>query len=1029
MPIYLANQNAGLIIRRQPNHFVFEGFELTPPDQIVNSSAGALKRTFPSTAVQVEASKVLDEGFRNPLANFISEMAHSADEYDALKFNLPPQRQSPNPCLITHLLIAFLQATGQAADTIRIHKRTREDAVYCSSLVKLPYQNRSPWRRLALWLLLRVFLQSSLMQHSSTGLQTYKCFMTYFKARILRLAINGDLPSDNIFPLLTNVSRRVLKLDLDEPPLWYETVAKVMNAASGLLQKKWNTVKAREASTAQSELSTVQFSMEASTSLKFSALEKYLRPSSRQSSVSSSSSDSDLSGLHRVRQDHTNLPQLMPPGSEVDSATNIRTIEMEVWVQDHLDKWLASNISRREACEDIANLIETYIETIHTLYQDQPMDQSLAFLTLMELWVALDKCARRQEQLIEQYDVPIPQNLFDALLLPERRQMQRLQAVEDYAAKRKQTTNEELPSILKSPNHPQSFGVRYVDNSLRHQGLRQTAEAHGRKQCEDKRADFRKKKEEYRQLLTCIQQVEHDECLSLKRRNRSKKCFKCRLEIQAEEFTTEVHEWPLPQNDVDIKAILFELDVPKHFARWRDATYAVLVDALSPALRPSRSYGFTALQSYQGLLDLSTPNPRRVKLASLRLRASELHIKSATTENICTSHKRTWSLTDGNSKSLTSEGLHRCDLRDTCTPELPPGSYSGLSFALKDTTHTSNEVISRQHQCPQDLSVHEFYAYGTLRSGHRIQWRNIARQLAIPDLDLKSESVQILISQAVLQAGPRGNRDSEYRESHADLEDPAFCVELLDAMRSLLRSTEGNWQNIQVATTLITLGLRILSMAPNEDLSNRYVDLLRQLRRVLFEWLLTLNREAQSQANEEGEALWKGRVFQCAYECLRTFFADSPLLDRLLNSDGDVEVAITCSILCHDHIQCFAQDADVSRVLEHRLMSISCRMEKVLRRMMVKTCEGQNRAITRLWSDQYRLRTWTPLENGHRSYCHWLTSTTVHDTEDVERVLHYNILKGTLLVDGSPFSKLPTEYMEHPVYEHLFKEVSRLAFW
>src|SRR5215468_4728765 len=39
-------------------------------------------------------------------------------------------------------------------------------------------------------------------------------------------------------------------------------------------------------------------------------------------------------------------------------------------------------------------------------------------------------------------------------------------------------------------------------------------------------------------------------------------CRKCRLETEARDLEIDVHEWPLPENELSAKAVVFELDVP-----------------------------------------------------------------------------------------------------------------------------------------------------------------------------------------------------------------------------------------------------------------------------------------------------------------------------------------------------------------------------------------------------------------------------------------------------------------------------------
>lgn len=89
-------------------------------------------------------------------------------------------------------------------------------------------------------------------------------------------------------------------------------------------------------------------------------------------------------------------------------------------------------------------------------------------------------------------------------------------------------------------------------------------------------------------------------------------------------------------------------------------------------------------------------------------------------------------------RQWTEDTLGRCDVQSICTLQLPLGTYRMLQFALNNTTFTSNEVLAIQSKCPKALNLHDFYAFATLRSGNRLQWRNIARKLVPRVLNFSS---------------------------------------------------------------------------------------------------------------------------------------------------------------------------------------------------------------------------------------------------------------------------------------------------
>jgi hypothetical protein len=137
-----------------------------------------------------------------------------------------------------------------------------------------------------------------------------------------------------------------------------------------------------------------------------------------------------------------------------------------------------------------------------------------------------------------------------------------------------------------------------------------------------------------------------------------------------------------------------------------------------------------------------------------------------------------------------------------CTPPVPVSSpYGKLHSFVSGTHHTSNEVIAAQADCPTELSPHEYMAFAGLRSGPRLQWLNIARELSSPSLSFRREEVHTLITQAAWHLGPLSNG---VREWHTDLGIPSFGWTLLHELEGLLGRIEANWLE---EVTVRTIGM------------------------------------------------------------------------------------------------------------------------------------------------------------------------------------------------------------------------------
>jgi len=118
---------------------------------------------------------------------------------------------------------------------------------------------------------------------------------------------------------------------------------------------------------------------------------------------------------------------------------------------------------------------------------------------------------------------------------------------------------------------------------------------------------------------------------------------------------------------------------------------------------------------------------------------------------------------------------------------------------VSSTQHTPNDIIAAQADCPEEINLHEFIAYSGLRSGPRLQWSNIARELASPSLSFNREEVHALITQAAWQIGPLSNG---VREWHLDLGLSSFGNVLLGELESVLTKIKANWQEDVTVRTI-----------------------------------------------------------------------------------------------------------------------------------------------------------------------------------------------------------------------------------
>lgn len=152
--IYVAQQNAGLLIYRSDTaEVIFEAYEASASSANILASSGPLLWDFPTSAVAIPAETFVDPRFQFQLAVFLEQasvesvkqfapiaMKARADAYES--------RDSVDSSLITHMLMALLEANGRHFFPTKLRKRVRDDVCWNES--------EKPWKRSPLWLTIRV---------------------------------------------------------------------------------------------------------------------------------------------------------------------------------------------------------------------------------------------------------------------------------------------------------------------------------------------------------------------------------------------------------------------------------------------------------------------------------------------------------------------------------------------------------------------------------------------------------------------------------------------------------------------------------------------------------------------------------------------------------------------------------------------------------------------------------------------------------------------------------------------------------
>ncbi|KAK2813760.1 hypothetical protein FQN50_000158 [Emmonsiellopsis sp. PD_5] len=1019
--MHITAQNAGLIIRRLNANYSFELFELSPRSQDVMTTEGRLIRCFPGPGVAIKPDRIADPEFRQTLSDCLVQLdtetlAESIPvAYKAGK-NHAEIRDTVHPRFATEMLVSILQAVGQSSDVTRIYKRTRDDVLLDRTLV--------PWRRSALWLLIRVSLQTTTQEGNDND--DYKSFMVFLMADILHDGWKACLASDILFVMKAKISRRLIKLSHIGQPLWLKHVEEQLLTVESSMADKWTSLETQSVSkSAQENWRSSMGDLLDDTTLRLNTLGPYYR------TICSRDSSPDTRGSFTIKPANrlTYTPNGLPisPTFRDEENTRPQLFELESWIRADLPEWIIDNMDSDYTCGNLEILIDGYWSCASQAYCNCPVDISRMLLMLMRLWIALDRSATKKCPLLLEYQPGFSRMLFAPLLLPKRDDIDELERVERYLETRRLNAKYSCNSTFTF-DRKKSFSVRYFDHSSHHQQLQEKIIAKAQSDKEAKEAEFARMHGEYREL--CRKAVEMD-CDYIQPQyewdepTHNRSCQKCFLEIQARQMDIDIHEWPIPEDTDMLKCVVFNLDVPTYISSWLDTTFALLVDLFSPAEVSMNLEKIYTLNEYRGLSQFKTSTTRRLQLASSVKPVSASHYSLSkklsqcnSSTDVCVRNGMRYEVFETKRNATASSWLYGGDIKSICTLQLPRGSYKKLQYAVDGTDHSSNIAIADQGSCSAALSFHEMYSFCSLRSGYRLQWRNILRELISRVLNFNSKETNLLILAAIWHVGPHAVQNTPFCESHADLEEEDFGLELVDSLRHAVGTIEGNWQNTVAFQTFVAITSRILSSSPIDQVRAECIELLRRARGVAENWMHEINLKFQ-EAQEDKAAELCAVALEVALTCHRTFDVDDDYFGDLIKTPDDIISIIKCYTTIHDRCPNFDSLPNSTKFLVRQFWGLASRLESFLSAKILDDQDGIHLAIGSLWSEYGRGDPFVIGKEGEP----WLTSKTSCDENYSTFSVHYNVLSGELLIDGSPLTALPREYESRDLYIRLFPKL------
>ncbi|KAG8689701.1 hypothetical protein FRC11_001144 [Ceratobasidium sp. 423] len=1017
LAFYIQAQNAGLIIRRQVNHTTFEVFEVQAQTGDVMSVPGKIVRHFPGPVVQVPNPIATDSNFIKEIANILArmntEVLHEAQpKTQKAGTEVRESRDSINPNYFIQYFLGFLRGMGTVVYPLRIVKRLADEVLWMDA--------ENPWRRSPIWLIIRVALQTSIDSQIS-----YKHFMAYYHASLVSQCCKHEsFPSDLLYAMRVKMARRLCKFKGTVPQFLIDEVKAAASGTQDLLQGRWDTIQSAQSQSPNQDFSGVDFK----------SATNHLLPNSREyleevfKGRTGHAKCSAFTPNHSPRLENIAEFSLYANGNltqAFEKDPHLALFDLEASVFEKLTSWTSDQRDYSGACAIMSSCFRQYLNAAKTYYVADMADQSTMVLTLARIWMAIDQLATRDCSLLCQFSPELPDGILDPLLLRTAQHIEQARIIQQYICGRRSGASLSNPSIFSDGATHDCFAVRYFSSSPDHKKLKMEIEAYAQEKKDEKLKELEEVNAKHEHLSGEIQNMAHEYYdTPCGPRQHSEFCGRCFAEQERKGLQVQPYEWPLPRQQLDAEAVVFELKRPGSFTIWRDITYEILVDLGTSS--PREKCNPYATLNGKGALSswLSTPGPisPRITIASVTKAFGGSHYKSiknfpASEHEVCLHNALQFKLYDQNGEAWAAGPFPDTTFARYGTLKLPPGSlYRHLEYSVEKTTHTSNDILADQYNCPQGLSLHEHIAFGTLRSGARLQWMNIVRGLEENLLTFSSDEVRLLHTQAAWQIGPLS--DDSSREWHEELDRREFGHLLILQCGRALNRVKANWLQANTVLTIVTLVNRLLASSPPIEVTQPACDFLREARAVADEWLGKLEAKLQK-ASREDIIDYQYRVCEVAAICRATYDVEPGYINRLLSTADDYSILIKASISLHDNQPPDIQNAPTS------LQTILCRdrrfAHKIAPHMLASALredENLSSPLSKIWPGSEQGTTgWQVLEVPNRR---WITTTAPGAKDHPKREGHFNLLTGQLLINGQPLGRLPRKYVEHATYIRLF---------
>ncbi|PLB47177.1 hypothetical protein P170DRAFT_412866 [Aspergillus steynii IBT 23096] len=1025
--LHISQQNAGLLILpvikdRVIKEIAVECFEASPTSQSVLACTGALKCDYPGSAVTIPLDTCQRKSFQEVLATFLEQADEELIDRFAAKSKkagatVNELRDTASPDLITQMLMCLLEAHGSQTAVPILRKRIRDDVCWNHAFL--------PWRRSPFYLVIRVCIQRMLyfIYGPEQGRAYYKVFIAMVHARLLQNA-TGKLPVELCHFLRAKLCRRLSKLEAERSDASCNTYSGLLDSCSA------NFSEIIQQATLSMDAEWRKFKNATQRCIPALPLRADKSDMCLQlpNSIGHLKSILNLPFNKKAAQDKSLIEKDLPKMVNQHYQSFSERYHVVHTLQRKFQNHRPVLAHKKTSCTEIAGWMNRYLDVVSVI-EGNVQELSLMMVDLFELWVIMDTNAVQQYPLLAEYSCGFKSKILDVLQLSSLDDLIRLQKIQEYITKREKQSQFRSLTIFSDPK-AKGFSDKYVRLSAdtqRFQMLEREIQKASDKARMKKSIELQQVNGRYSQLcsqvmLPCTRQPGQIR----------EKCIHCNAKKKRKKLIIYAHEDFLPTEVIPRRAVLFELAMPVELAVYRDTTWRLLsrfgMSEHSAVAKPSPLRGL--LRDYSSLKPYN--QHKRLKF----------HL-GAITKSFLVSHYKGSSLPAPSDQVLLPFGpeLRYYDTRNERWASALPmdltfahhfgldssvlalmGLQDDANFAAGADGRSSYEIMTRQNECPVNVTVHEYTTYQRLLQGQATRWLSLLRELGSSNLNFSQEATMHLISYLALQAGPNPVH-TPLRLVHEVFEDAEFCHQLTTQVERILSQICNNWRESFCMDMLLTLILRILNLGP-KSVATEALRLLHRVRHVTSEWAQKIRHEIQGGVPTETVERLSIYGLLSGILCKQTF----SIPEGRSTDYNSLRTFFAACLAVQENIQDPTQLPPTIQKILVRDLRVTSYMDLFLRNHLPLDPICIESAIKTVWphaaSDERAYGPWKMLRKSDW----WMESQIIATEFFRSQNVHYHPLDGHLLVDGKPVGKLPSQFRDSPNVQELFGNEHLLIF-